>query len=167
MKMEPIVSSETSAIRTQTPGNYPKRNNTYWFATGTMDKRNRLNVTCVYCLSFIYALDFSTKSCVSFDRVFYFGGCQRILIAYYIYLTSHSFLARFKKYLTANVFFTRPFDILKLLTSQYIFLTIHDLQSLSHKMQVYKQLTRRFCDNFGTFYQTWYNITHRELQNRL
>jgi len=23
---EPIVSSETSAIRTQTPGNYPKRN---------------------------------------------------------------------------------------------------------------------------------------------
>jgi len=26
MKMEPIASSETSAIRTQTPGNYPKRN---------------------------------------------------------------------------------------------------------------------------------------------
>ena len=26
MKMEPIVSSETSAIRTQTPGNYQKRN---------------------------------------------------------------------------------------------------------------------------------------------
>ena len=26
MKMEPSVSSETSAIRTQTPGNYPKRN---------------------------------------------------------------------------------------------------------------------------------------------
>ena len=26
MKMEHIVSSETSAIRTQTPGNYPKRN---------------------------------------------------------------------------------------------------------------------------------------------
>ena len=24
MKMEPIVSSETSAVRTQTPGNYPK-----------------------------------------------------------------------------------------------------------------------------------------------
>ena len=27
MKMEPRVSSEKSAIRTQTPGNYPKRNN--------------------------------------------------------------------------------------------------------------------------------------------
>jgi len=27
MKMEPIVSSETSAIRTQTPGNSPRRNN--------------------------------------------------------------------------------------------------------------------------------------------
>ena len=26
MKMEPSVSSETSAGRTQTPGNYPKRN---------------------------------------------------------------------------------------------------------------------------------------------
>ena len=26
MKMEPTVSSEASAIRTQTPGNYPKRN---------------------------------------------------------------------------------------------------------------------------------------------
>jgi len=26
LKMEPIVSAETSAIRTQTPGNYPKRN---------------------------------------------------------------------------------------------------------------------------------------------
>jgi len=26
MKMETIVSSETSAVRTQTPGNYPKRN---------------------------------------------------------------------------------------------------------------------------------------------
>ena len=31
MKMEPIVSSETSAIRTQTPGNYPKRNNLYLY----------------------------------------------------------------------------------------------------------------------------------------
>jgi len=30
MKMEPIVSSETSAIKTQTPGNYPKRNKLYF-----------------------------------------------------------------------------------------------------------------------------------------
>ena len=29
MKMEPIVSSETSAIRTQTPGNYPKEQITF------------------------------------------------------------------------------------------------------------------------------------------
>ena len=28
--MEPIVSSETSEIRTQTPGNYPKRNKLQW-----------------------------------------------------------------------------------------------------------------------------------------
>jgi len=31
MKMEPTVSSETSAIRTQTPGNYPKRNKLQFF----------------------------------------------------------------------------------------------------------------------------------------
>jgi len=30
MKMEPIMSSETSVIRTQTPGNYPKRNNLHF-----------------------------------------------------------------------------------------------------------------------------------------
>jgi len=40
MKMEPIVSSETSAIRTQTPGNYPKM--------------NKLQI----CLCFSCALDF-------------------------------------------------------------------------------------------------------------
>ena len=32
MKMEPIVSSETSAIRTQTPGNYPKRNKLHLYS---------------------------------------------------------------------------------------------------------------------------------------
>ena len=31
MKMEPTVSSETSAIRTQTPGNYPKRNKLHYY----------------------------------------------------------------------------------------------------------------------------------------
>jgi len=31
MKMEPTVSSETSAIRTQTTGNYPKRNTLHVF----------------------------------------------------------------------------------------------------------------------------------------
>jgi len=33
MKLEPTVSSETSAIRTQTPGNYPKRNKLQIFIT--------------------------------------------------------------------------------------------------------------------------------------
>ena len=32
MKMEPIRSSETSAIKTQTPGNYPKRNILHYFS---------------------------------------------------------------------------------------------------------------------------------------
>jgi len=33
MKMEPIVSSETSVIRTQTPGNYPKRNKLHVYSS--------------------------------------------------------------------------------------------------------------------------------------
>jgi len=37
MKMEPIVSSETSAIRTQTPGNYPKRNKLFIFVLKTFE----------------------------------------------------------------------------------------------------------------------------------
>jgi len=36
--MEPIVSSETSAIRTQTPGNYPKRNKLHLGTTLTNQK---------------------------------------------------------------------------------------------------------------------------------
>ena len=36
MKMEPIVSSETSAIRTQTPGNYPKRNKLQTYSSITV-----------------------------------------------------------------------------------------------------------------------------------
>jgi len=39
MKMEPIVSSETSAIRTQTPGNYPKR---IIYKTHLASKRSKL-----------------------------------------------------------------------------------------------------------------------------
>ena len=47
MKMEPIASSETSAIRTQTPGNYPKRNNLH-LEHGKSLKTRRIQV--VYCL---------------------------------------------------------------------------------------------------------------------
>jgi len=49
MKMEPTVSSETSAIRTQTPGNYPKRNTLHSYillyinyTEGRMDKADCL-----------------------------------------------------------------------------------------------------------------------------
>jgi len=37
MKMEPIVSSETSAIKSQTPGNYPKRNKLHWYSLNMTD----------------------------------------------------------------------------------------------------------------------------------
>ena len=50
MKMEPIVSSETSAIKSQTPGNYPKRNKLQTTLT-------RSNTTQVYCnyADYLYA----------------------------------------------------------------------------------------------------------------
>jgi len=47
MKMEPIVSSETSAIRTQTPGNYPKRNKLH-LEHGESLKTRKKNVTFSY-----------------------------------------------------------------------------------------------------------------------
>ena len=65
MKMEPIRSSETSAIKTQTPGNYPKSNilqlkhdesfenyiNIYYFSTAKMVTRTRLDIALyVVCL---------------------------------------------------------------------------------------------------------------------
>jgi len=43
MKMEPIVSSETSAIRTQTPGNHPKRNKLH-LEHGESLKNKNINV---------------------------------------------------------------------------------------------------------------------------
>jgi len=39
MKMEPIVGSETSAIRTQTPGNYTKRNKLHLEHGGSLKTR--------------------------------------------------------------------------------------------------------------------------------
>jgi len=43
MKMEPIVSTETSAIRTQTPGNYPKRNKLH------LEHGESLKTTIIIC----------------------------------------------------------------------------------------------------------------------
>ena len=47
---EPIVSSETSAIRTQTPGNYPKRNNLHLEHGESLRTRLYLYYFCVVCL---------------------------------------------------------------------------------------------------------------------
>ena len=44
MKMEPIVSSETSAIRTQTLGNYPKRNKLHLEHGESLKTRLKLRV---------------------------------------------------------------------------------------------------------------------------
>ena len=47
MKMEPIVSSETSAIKSQTPGNYPKRNKLDLFLNSKF-KNDIRTQRCVY-----------------------------------------------------------------------------------------------------------------------
>jgi len=47
MKMEPTLSSETSAIRTQTPGNYPKRNTLYLEHGGSLKTRVVLQCLCI------------------------------------------------------------------------------------------------------------------------
>jgi len=44
-KMEPIVSSEMSAIRTQTPGNYPKRNKLH-LEQGESLKTRKMYLAC-------------------------------------------------------------------------------------------------------------------------
>ena len=51
MKMEPIVSSETSAIRTQTPGNYPKRNKLHYTLNFFL-QNFILKIVCSNCLVF-------------------------------------------------------------------------------------------------------------------
>jgi len=48
MKMEPIVSSETSAIRTQTPGNYPKRNKLHLEHGESLKTRMLYLIMCNY-----------------------------------------------------------------------------------------------------------------------
>ena len=48
MKMEPTVSSETSAIRTQTPGNYPKRNKLHLEHGESL--KTRINLYSVRCV---------------------------------------------------------------------------------------------------------------------
>jgi len=48
--MEPLVSSETSAIRTQTPGNYPKRNNLH-LEHGESLRTRQLSLLVVFILN--------------------------------------------------------------------------------------------------------------------
>ena len=48
MKMEPIRSSETSAIKTQTPGNYPKRNILHLLTHRPLELYQLLVAVC-YC----------------------------------------------------------------------------------------------------------------------
>ena len=60
MKMEPIRSSETSAIKTQTPGNYPKRNEHIKLKHGESLKTRWISTYhCIYRLSLVVNLQVS------------------------------------------------------------------------------------------------------------
>ena len=48
MKMEPTVSSETSAIRTQTPGNYQRRKKIYIYKYHTQSIHWHTSFTCLW-----------------------------------------------------------------------------------------------------------------------
>ena len=77
MKMERIVSSETSAIRTQTPGNYPKRNKLHlehgeslktslivlYRSFGTRVKQSRIKDSVSFILLVMMALENGTHTC--------------------------------------------------------------------------------------------------------
>jgi len=67
MKMEPIVSSETSAIRTQTPGNYPKRNKLHNYVTLRAKFASSLKQLSLFQASF-------EKRCLAADKRLADGG---------------------------------------------------------------------------------------------
>jgi len=64
MKMEPIVSSETSAIRTQTLGNYPKRNKLHLEHSESLKTRTCHFPFCLDVLSDNFTFDLIMHVCV-------------------------------------------------------------------------------------------------------
>jgi len=69
MKMELTVSSETSAIRTQTPGNDPKRN------ILRLEHGESLKTSMK-----IFIAQFAADSCVSSRHSYYFEHCQTLMV---------------------------------------------------------------------------------------
>jgi len=65
MKMEPTVSSETSEIRTQTPGNYPKRNKLHTVSLSAVSRAFKL-----YEFKYIYIYIYAHIMDVLFGRVY-------------------------------------------------------------------------------------------------
>jgi len=79
--MEPIVSSETSAIRTQTPGNYPKRNKLHlehgeslktrliWSGlTGTCEDRSDVSLWDTFAHIWLIAIRKTACNCINDDK---------------------------------------------------------------------------------------------------
>ena len=62
MKMEPIGSSETSAIKTQTPGNYPKRNKLHKLSSNPLAVANAFNSYFSSVAENLLIINFSGKN---------------------------------------------------------------------------------------------------------
>jgi hypothetical protein len=57
MKMEPIKGSETSAIRNQTPGNYPKENIIHTFVFALKHSMKAQRYSCTFSLTLALGYD--------------------------------------------------------------------------------------------------------------
>ena len=62
--MEPTVSSETSEIRTQTPGNYPKRNKLHTVSLSAVSRAFKL-----YEFKYIYIYIRTYNGCIIWEGV--------------------------------------------------------------------------------------------------
>jgi len=84
MKMEPVVSSETSALRTQTPGNYPKRNKLHLEHGESLKKRMVFH-------SYISKLEYLNKSSYT-----YFFMASRFLRLICVFITLYKYKYKYK-----------------------------------------------------------------------
>jgi len=98
MKMEPIVSSETSAIRTQTPGNYPKRNNLHLDHGESLRTRFSVHVVWVqfqfngFPDELVHVSGFSRNKFVPCIYFFFFHFCS---VQYFMIVNMVQLLALF------------------------------------------------------------------------
>jgi len=134
MKMEPIVSSETSAIRTQTPGNYPKRNNLLLQICYKTSYKLSIGWACWNVAHTSYKfLSYSSSTCLSSFHTHARARTHARTHAYvyiyiyiYIYMLTHTLIAPhtvyFTRFLSSKLCYI-PFSLCTLY-EQYSILTM-------------------------------------------